>query len=178
VLAPNRRQLVEALATQAGLALERAELAKQAREAELLTAADRLHRAILGPVSHDLRTPLATIVGVLSTLREQGDACGEARAGLLAEAGDEAERLDRVVGGLLDLSRLGRAPRAPPRADGAAGARGERPHAIPVRAESDRIRLDAVRPADRGGDAALLTQALVNVLHNAPVLARRQRGWR
>ena len=170
VLAPNRRQLVEALATQAGLALERAELAKQAREAELLTAADRLHRAILGSVSHDLRTPLATIVGVLSTLREQGERLGgEARAGLLAEAGDEAERLDRVVGGLLDLSRLEagrlelhREPIDPQELVGSALTRS------PVRAESDRIRLDV--PSDLPaveGDAALLTQALVNVLHNA-----------
>ena len=170
VLAPDRRQLVEALATQAGVALERAELAKQAQEAELLTAADRLHRAILGSVSHDLRTPLATIVGVLSTLREQdGLLGGEARAGLLAEAAEEAERLDRVVGGLLDLSRLEagrlelhREPIEPQELVGAALTQ------TPVRAESDRIRLDV--PADLPsveGDAALLTQALVNVLHNA-----------
>jgi two-component system sensor histidine kinase KdpD len=170
VLAPDRRQLVEAMAAQAGVALERAELAAQAREAELLAAADRLHRAILGSVSHDLRTPLATIVGVLSTLREQGELLGdEARAGLLAEAGDEAERLDRVVGGLLDLSRLEagrlelhREPIDPQELVGSALTRS------PVRAESDRVRLDV--PSDLPaveGDAALLTQALVNVLHNA-----------
>ncbi len=170
VLAPDRRQLVEALAAQAGLALERAELAEQAREAELLAAADRLHRAILGSVSHDLRTPLATIVGVLSTLREQGERLGdEARAGLLAEAADEAERLDRVVGGLLDLSRLEagrlelrREPIEPQELVGAALTQS------PVRAESDRVRLDV--PPDLPAvevDAALLTQALVNVLHNA-----------
>jgi two-component system sensor histidine kinase KdpD len=170
VLAPDRRQLVEALATQAGVALERAELAERARRAELLAEADRLHRAILGSVSHDLRTPLATIVGVLSTLREQGERLGgEARAGLLAEAAEEAERLDRVVGGLLDLSRLEagrlelhREPIEPQELVGAALTQ------TPVRAESDRIRLDV--PADLPsveGDAALLTQALVNVLHNA-----------
>ena len=169
-LAPDRRQLVEALAAQAGLAVERAELAEQARQAELLAAADRLHRAILGSVSHDLRTPLATIVGVLSTLREQGERLGdEARAGLLAEAAEEAERLDRVVGGLLDLSRLEagrlelhREPIEPQELVGAALTQS------PVRAESDRIRLDV--PPDLPaveGDAALLTQAVANVLHNA-----------
>jgi len=170
VLAPDRRQLVEALAAQAGLALERAALAEQARQAELLAAADRLHRAILGSVSHDLRTPLATIVGVLSTLREQGGRLAdEAQAELLAEAADEAERLDRLVGSLLDLSRLEagrlelhREPIEPQELVGAALTQS------PVRAESDRVRLDV--PPDLPmveGDAALLTQALVNVLHNA-----------
>jgi len=169
-LAPDRRRLVEAMAAQAGVALERAELAEQARRAALLAEADRLHRAILGSVSHDLRTPLATIVGVLSTLREQGERLGdEARAGLLAEAADEAGRLDRVVGGLLDLSRLEagrlelhREPIEPQDLVGAALTQS------PVRAESDRIHLDVPPelPAVEG-DAALLTQALVNLLHNA-----------
>jgi two-component system sensor histidine kinase KdpD len=170
VLAPDRRQLVEALAAQAGLAIERAELAAQAREVDLLAAAARLHRAILSSVSHDLRSPLATIVGVLSTLREQGERLGdEARAGLLAEAADEAERLDRVVGGLLDLSRLEagrlelrREAIEPQELVGAALTQS------PVRGESDRFRLDV--PPDLPAveaDAALFTQALVNVLHNA-----------
>jgi two-component system, OmpR family, sensor histidine kinase KdpD len=170
VLAPDRRQLVEALAAHAGLAMGRAELAEQARKAELLAAADRLHRAILGSVSHDLRTPLANVVGVLSTLREQGGGLSDgARAGLLAEAADEAERLDRVVGGLLDLSRLEagrlelrREPIEPQELVGAALTQS------PVRAEADRLRLDV--PPDLPTvevDAALLTQALVNVLRNA-----------
>jgi two-component system sensor histidine kinase KdpD len=66
-----------------------------------------LKTALLSSVSHDLRTPLASILGAISSLRSYGDRYDpEAREELLATAQDEAERLNRFVGNLLDMTRL------------------------------------------------------------------------
>lgn len=100
-------RLLEAFATQTALALERAELAHQAELAQNLRERQRLERALLNSVSHDLRTPLSTITGVLSSILEEGDRLNAAlRRELLQSAKDEADRLNRFVGKLLDMTRL------------------------------------------------------------------------
>ncbi|MDQ1300335.1 MAG: two-component system, OmpR family, sensor histidine kinase KdpD, partial [Chloroflexota bacterium] len=106
-LLPEQRRLLEAFASQAALAIERAELAEQARQAQLSRAAEELQRALLNSISHDLRTPLVSITGTLSSLEEDG-ACLEdlAQRSLITMAREEAERLNRLVGNLLDMTRI------------------------------------------------------------------------
>jgi two-component system sensor histidine kinase KdpD len=104
---PAQRRLLEAFASQTALAIERAHLAGAAGRAKLLEATQRLESALLNSVSHDLRTPLASITGALSSLRDDpGSLRAEARRELLDTAFEEAERLNRFVGNLLDMTRL------------------------------------------------------------------------
>ena len=87
---------------------EQARLSRQAEQARILQARDNLERALLSSISHDLRTPLVSIKGALSALRgREGDRLsGEARRELMETAYDEAERLNRFVGNLLDMTRI------------------------------------------------------------------------
>lgn len=83
------------------------ELAEKAREAQLHRETEKLQAALLNSISHDLRTPLATITGALSSLRDDYGLLDErARRELLDNAYEEAERLNRLVGNLLDMTRL------------------------------------------------------------------------
>jgi two-component system, OmpR family, sensor histidine kinase KdpD len=100
-------RLVSAAATQIGLAAERDRLNKEATEAEILRRTDQLRAALLNAVSHDLRTPLATIMASAGSLRQQDVLWTEEdRQGFAAAIEEEAERLNRLVGNLLDLSRI------------------------------------------------------------------------
>lgn len=106
-LTPKQRRLMEAFANQAALAIERANLAEAARQAQVLQVAERLQTALLNSVSHDLRTPLVSITGALSSLEEDGALHDEAsRHSLITNARAEAERLNRLVGNLLQMTRL------------------------------------------------------------------------
>jgi two-component system sensor histidine kinase KdpD len=107
LLAPDRRRLLEAYSSQAALAIERVYLAQKAEQAQLLQATDRLERSLLNSISHDLRTPLSSITGALSSLRYEGNTPdGESRRELIELAWEEAERMDRFVRNLLDITRL------------------------------------------------------------------------
>lgn len=106
-LSPDQRQTFNAFANQAALAVERASLAERARQAELLQATEKLQTALLNSISHDLRTPLVSITGALSSLREESlNINQEDRNSLLETAYGEAERLNRLVGNLLNMTRL------------------------------------------------------------------------
>jgi two-component system sensor histidine kinase KdpD len=99
--------LLEVLANQIALALERARLAEEAQQAHVSVETERMRNAILSSVSHDLRTPLATITGAASGLLEEKDQLGPAGRHELAKSiYDEAHRLDRLVRNLLDMTRL------------------------------------------------------------------------
>jgi two-component system sensor histidine kinase KdpD len=107
LLTPEQRQTLNAIAYQAALSIERASLAEQARQAELLRATEKLQTALLNSISHDLRTPLVSITGALSSLREKSlKISPEDRTSLLETAHGEAERLNRLVGNLLNMTRL------------------------------------------------------------------------
>jgi two-component system sensor histidine kinase KdpD len=103
----EQRRLLSAFAMQATLAIERVQLVKQAEHAQILQAREGLERALLNSISHDLRTPLVTIIGALDTLKDKGYKLdGDTRKELLDTAREEAERLNRFVGNLLDMTRL------------------------------------------------------------------------
>jgi two-component system sensor histidine kinase KdpD len=100
-------RLLSALASQLGLAVERKALQHAATENEILKRTDELKSALINAVSHDLRTPLASIIASGASLRRSDvDWTKKERQELGAVVEEEALRLDRIVGNLLDLSRL------------------------------------------------------------------------
>ncbi len=106
-LTPEQRQTLSAFANQAALAIERASLVEQARQTELLQATEKLQTALLNSISHDLRTPLVAITGALTSLDEQAPSLNdENRRSLISTAREEAERLNRLVGNLLSMTRI------------------------------------------------------------------------
>jgi len=167
---PEQRRLLNAFAAQAALAIERVQLVKQAEQAQILQAREGLERALLNSISHDLRTPLVSIIGALDTLRDNVHTLvDDARKELLDTAWDEAERLNRFVGNLLEMSRL-EAGAVKPKEQPcdiqdlvgcALGALEQR-----IGSRKVDIRLPSDLPPVRM-DMALMTQVLVNLLDNA-----------
>ncbi|MTD16033.1 DUF4118 domain-containing protein [Nakamurella sp. YIM 132087] len=101
------RALAEVFAAQAALALDRRDLAVQAGETERLRQADAVRTAVLAALSHDLRTPLATIKAAVAGLRADGvTLSAEDRSELLWSTAEAADQLDALLTNLLDLSRL------------------------------------------------------------------------
>jgi two-component system sensor histidine kinase KdpD len=99
--------LLDGFAAQAGAALDRDRLRTQAAQAEALAEGNRMRTALLAAVSHDLRTPLASIKASVSSLRQTDVAWTPAdEAALLATIEDGADRLDALIGNLLDMGRL------------------------------------------------------------------------
>jgi two-component system sensor histidine kinase KdpD len=104
---PEQLHLLETFANQMALALERARLAEETQEAQVQAEAERMRNAVLSSVSHDLRTPLATIIGATSgLLKEDGPSDQKTRRELISSVRDEAGRLDRLLRNLLDMTRL------------------------------------------------------------------------
>jgi two-component system sensor histidine kinase KdpD len=104
---PERDALLEAFAAQTAAALERAQLADEARAAWERVEAEFLRNTLLSSVSHDLRTPLAAIAGTAETLLHTGDRLDAAvRRDLTETVLDESRRLERLIGNLLDVTRL------------------------------------------------------------------------
>ncbi len=169
-LAGQERNLLATFANQAALAVERAQLREQALRARLLEEVDRWRSALMGAVSHDLRTPLASIKTSVSSLRERGVALGpDDRAELLELIELQSDRLARLVTNLLDMTRI------------EAGALEVRPTVIPFDELVDEAlgSLGGIAPADRVAveapadlpllriDHVLISQVLANVLENA-----------
>jgi two-component system sensor histidine kinase KdpD len=106
-LTTDDRLVLRAFAAQIVQAMERAKLEREAGSAEAMAETDRLRTALLGAVSHDLRTPLATIKASVTSLLETGvEWTPEQTSAFLAAILQETERLDRLVGRLLDASRV------------------------------------------------------------------------
>ena len=151
-------------------AVERAQLMEQAREAEVLRATEKLQSALLNSISHDLRSPLASITGAVSSMRDPDVQLDETtRAELIGDIAAEADRLNRLVGNLLDMSRVEAGALRGDREMGdvaevigaaleqRAGPLAERPVALRVPRDLPPVRMNE----------PLLTQALVNLLDNA-----------
>jgi len=107
LLTPDERRLLDALADQVAVAIERISLARGLAETRVLAETERMRSALLTSISHDLRTPLASILGTVSSLRSYADKYDASdREELLVTLESEAERLNRFVGNLLDMTRL------------------------------------------------------------------------
>jgi len=167
---PEQLHQAETFANQMALAIERARLGEQAQRAEVRAEAERLRNSLLSSVSHDLRTPLATITGASSSLLESGELLGEAtRQELLQSIHREAERLDRLVNNLLDMTRLEAGGVTVHKEwqplEGVVGAALKR---LESRLRDRPVRIDL--PVDLPLvpiDAVLVEQVLINVLDNA-----------
>jgi len=105
--APDQLHQLETFANQTALAIERAQLADEAQDAQVRIETERLRSSLLSSVSHDLRTPLATITGAASTILESGPRLdAQTRQELLESVREEADRLNRLVQNLLEMTRL------------------------------------------------------------------------
>jgi two-component system, OmpR family, sensor histidine kinase KdpD len=167
-LARTDRRLLDALIDQIALALERLRLTEDLAATQLATETERLRTALLNSVSHDLRTPLVTIIGAAGHLAET-DLPPDTRRDLAENIREEGERLDRYVQNLLDMTRLGHGalrPRLAPQdvSEIVGGARARmqgvlRGHPIEMEIDPDLPLIHA--------DGVLLEQVLVNILDNA-----------
>lgn len=102
-----REQAIAVICHQANLAIERLRFAASAEEARTAATRDSLRAALLTSLSHDLRTPLATILGAITSLRQLGETLpSEARDDLAAAIEEETRRLSHYVDNLLQMTRL------------------------------------------------------------------------
>jgi two-component system sensor histidine kinase KdpD len=169
-LSASERRLLEAVGNQAAVAIERLTLAEDIDQARLGAERERLRSAMLTSVSHDLRTPLASIIGALSSLRSYRDRYDEqTRDELLGTALSEAERLDRFVSNLLDMTRLDAGAIAPKREAVDAGdlVSTALRRAMPLL--KDKVVVPSVPPGlpPLSLDFVLAEQVLFNLLDNA-----------
>ncbi len=103
---PEQRRLLDAFASLSALAVERARLAEEAQQARLQVEAERLRSSLLSSVSHDLRTPLAGIMGAATALLEDATLPALAREDMTQTIYEEAARLNSLVNNLLNMTRL------------------------------------------------------------------------
>lgn len=186
LLTPEQQRLFDALADQAALAVERIQLASDVDQARLAAETDRLRTALLTSISHDLKTPLAAILGSAGTLKDFADDIPpDARTELLSTIIEESERLNRFISNLLDMTRIGSGAMEPNYGlhfvGDMVGTALSRAAKIVVRHE---IILDI--PSDLPMlkvDPVLFEQVLFNLIDNAAKYASEQtaieiRGWR
>ncbi len=167
----EQEYFLEAMLAQVALAIEHEQLGEAQERAALLTESERLYKTLLNSVSHELRTPIAAITGAASTLRDLPVEAAGSREALAGEIQVAAERLNRLVENLLDMSRLEsgmlrlRREWCDPADLVAVTAKRVRPllaqhdFLVDVAAGLPLVELDFV----------LVEQALVNLLHNAAV---------
>ena len=169
-LSVEERGVIRTLAGQIALAIEGARLGSEAEEARLEAETNRLRAALFSSVTHDLRTPLASITASVSSLLDDGRSLSsDDRRELLETIDQEAGRLNRVIGNLMDLSRMRAGAVAPVTTPAAVDEAIESTiaHAAPLLKDHDvRLMLRDDLP-EIPLDLGLIDQALTNVLENA-----------
>jgi two-component system sensor histidine kinase KdpD len=177
-LSAEERGVIRTLAGQIALAIEGARLGSEAEQARLEAETNRLRAALFSSVTHDLRTPLASITASVSTLLEDARPLSSAdRRELLETIDQEAGRLNRVIGNLMDLSRMRAGAVAPVKTPAAVDEAIESTiaHASPMLKDHDvRLMLREDLP-EIPLDLGLIDQALTNVLENAARFTPRGR---
>jgi two-component system sensor histidine kinase KdpD len=107
LLTPDQRRLLDALVDQGALAIERVLLVEDMDRVKRTVESERLRSALLTSISHDLKTPLASVLGAASTMRDLAGALSDSeKHDLLATVIDESERLNRFIANLLDMTKL------------------------------------------------------------------------
>lgn len=107
LLTPDQRRLLDALVDQGALAIERVLLVEDIDRVKRTVESERLRSALLTSISHDLKTPLASVLGAASTMRDLAGALSDTeKRDLLATVIDESERLNRFIANLLDMTKL------------------------------------------------------------------------
>jgi two-component system sensor histidine kinase KdpD len=107
LLTPDQRRLLDALMDQGALAIERVLLVEDMDRVKRSVESDRLRAALLTSISHDLKTPLASVLGAASTMRDLSSGLSDTeKRDLLATVIDESERLNRFIANLLDMTKL------------------------------------------------------------------------
>jgi two-component system sensor histidine kinase KdpD len=170
VLSPEEHRLLEAFASLAALAIERVRLAEVARNAQVIAASEKLQTALLNSISHDLRTPLVSVTGALSALADDDTRLDEAtRRELIDTARGEAERLNRLVGNLLDMTRIEagamKVDRQPSDVQDVIGSALEQ---LNDRLGNRQVTVDVPQDLPLAPlDPALMTHVLINLIDNA-----------
>ena len=185
-LTPDERRLLDALIDQGALAIERVRLVEDMDRIKRIDETDRLRSALLTSISHDLKTPLASVLGAAGALRDLAPKLTDAeKADLLATIIEESERLNRFIANLLDMTKL----------ESGAIAPNAGPHDLSEIVGSALRRADKILSRHRIEldlspdlpmlkiDAVLFEQALFNLLDNAAKYAPagttiRIQGWR
>ena len=169
-LSGDQKRLLNSFAGQIAMAFNRARLTAQARQARLLDETEKLQSVLLSSISHDLRTPLATISGTLSSLLEDSALLSDtARDELVSTAWEEAIRLNRLVGNLLSMTRLeSGAMKVVFQLNDAEELVGAALAQMPRRLQNRQVRGTVPRDIPPVFiDLALMVQALVNLVDNA-----------
>jgi two-component system sensor histidine kinase KdpD len=170
LLTPDERRLLDALIDQGALAIERVNLVADVNRATRAVEAEHLRSALLTSISHDLKTPLAAVLGTASALRDMSGKLSETeKADLLGTVIEESERLNRFIANLLDMTKLESGAVTPNLAPsdvgeiiGSALQRASKVlagHRVELDLAADLPALDL--------DAVLFEQAVFNILDNA-----------
>jgi two-component system, OmpR family, sensor histidine kinase KdpD len=167
---PDQRRLLDALADQGALAIERVQLVEDMDRVQRTAETERLRSALLTSISHDLKTPLASVLGSASTLRELHDKLTDSeKAELLSTVIEESERLNRFIANLLDMTRLESGAVTPKLAPhDLSEIIGSTLHRTTKILRNHSVRLDLATDVPMASvDAVLFEQVLFNLLDNA-----------
>ena len=170
IVSQDERRLLETLSHQAAVAIERTQLAESIDEAKIYTETERFRAALLSSISHDFRTPLASIMGSVTSLQSYGAMLDErVKNELLETIHEEADRLNRFIQNLMDITRFGAGTLEPvkdwvevhdifnPAVDRLVNTLRHRVVSINIASDMPLI----------FGDSVLLEQVIVNLIDNA-----------
>ncbi len=166
----EQQRLLRAYSDLVAVAIEGIQLADELHEAQVLKATEKLQTALLNAISHDLRTPLVSIIGTLSSLQEEGMGLDDtAKKNLIQVAREEADRLSHLITNLLDESRITAGAlslsRQPSEVQDLVGAALEQ---LGTRASARSIKMDIPTEISFiSVDFGLIVQTLANILDNA-----------